>query len=95
MEQAIDISSWDSFKILERLNHEIDSYIHILDFLIGNGRVGQDTFSYYEQKYISTHIDFVLEKEKFEKELKDMFKDKNFSWQIDFFEKTVVIKEYE
>ena len=93
MEKRIDVKGWESFNTLERLHYEVDAYIHILDFLIDNKRTEQDTFKYYEEKYLMAHIDFVMAKKAFENCLKDELNSNTFSWEIDFDSKEAIIHD--
>lgn len=89
MNEIVKVADWESFKTLERLHFEVDSYIHILDFLIENERVEQSTFKYYEDKYLKAHIDYYFAKKAFEKDLQIHLKTDTFKWEVDFEKKEV------
>lgn len=91
MSYVIDISDWDIFKNMKKLTHEVDAYVHILDYFINTKRNQQDieSFNYYEQMYIKTYMDFIEMKREFQVYLKNYLSENNiphskFEWYINY-----------
>ena len=90
MKNIISIADWDSYKNIKKLQHEIDAYVHILDYLINTKRT-EETLSieYYEKKYVVAYVDFIEMKMQFQEHLKQYLLNNNilvkyFDWHINF-----------